>query len=56
MTRLAMLLLTVACAQAGPLVGTWRGTFERSPGKLRIQFTLTSNDKGELCGTLDSLD
>jgi pimeloyl-ACP methyl ester carboxylesterase len=55
-SKLATLLLIAAAAQAGALDGTWQGALETGRGTLRLQFNIKSNDKGELSGTLDSLD
>lgn len=43
-------------AQPVRIVGNWLGTLEAGPQKLRMGLHITSNDKGELTSTLDSLD
>jgi pimeloyl-ACP methyl ester carboxylesterase len=53
---MAVLLAGGVCAQSPSIVGTWLGTVEAGPQKLRLGFHISENGKGELTSTLDSLD
>jgi hypothetical protein len=43
-------------ATVAPLIGVWDGTLDAGSSKLRVRFTLKSDDKGQISGKFDSLD
>lgn len=53
---LVLMMAGVLSAQAPGVVGTWQGTLEAGPVKLRVAFHIASDGKGGLTATMDSLD
>jgi hypothetical protein len=43
-------------ASVAPLLGIWEGTLDTGAVKLRLRFTLSKNDKGQIQGGFDSID
>jgi len=51
-----VILSSAVHAQPAKIVGSWLGTLDAGPQKLRMGLHITGNDKGELTSSLDSLD
>jgi uncharacterized protein len=43
-------------ASVAPLLGVWEGSLDTGSNKLRLRFTLTKDEKGQIKGGFDSLD